>query len=80
MTRHRRRRAAPELPDVPRKPTKALVAALITLAGLVGIRLTSGTAELILMVAQLVLVAYGVWRARNNPKGPPTGGIGRWVP
>lgn len=64
------------------KPTKALVAALITVAGLVGVRLTSGTAELILMACQLILVAYGVWRTRNNPKDPPPGGggIGWYVP
>lgn len=55
-----------QFPAVPTKPTKALVAALVTLAGLVGIQLTTGTAQAIVMVVQLVAVAYGVWRTRNG--------------
>jgi hypothetical protein len=50
-----------------------VVAALITMAGLVGIHLTEGTAQLVVMFVQLVLVVYGVWRARNYPKDPPAG-------
>lgn len=53
---------------VPTKPTKAYVAAIVTIAGLVGIHITSGTAQAIVMVGQLLLVVYGVWRARNLPK------------
>lgn len=52
------------------KSTKALVAAVVTLAGLVGIQLTDGTAQLVVMVLQLLAVVFGVWRARNNPKTP----------
>lgn len=56
------------------KPTKALVALLVTVAGLVGIHLTHGTAELVVGAVQLVLVVYGVWRARNAPvEVPPRG-------
>jgi hypothetical protein len=78
--RETRHRAGPAAPDVPLKPTKALVAALITVAGLVGLQLTEGTAQLIVMAAQLVLVTYGVWRARNEPKEPPTGpGVGEYL-
>jgi hypothetical protein len=70
------------LENVRRKPTKALVAAVVTLAGMVGITLTTGKAQAIVMVVQLVLVVYGVWRARNAPK-PPTGpgnvGIGGFL-
>lgn len=58
---------------VPTKPTKALVAAVVTFAGLVGIHLTTGTAQLVVMVGQLALVVFGVWRARNRPKDPPAG-------
>lgn len=75
-----RRRASrtPEVvPQVQTKPTKALVAAVVTLAGLVGIQLTDGTAQLVVMIAQLLLVVYGVWRARNAPKDP---GVDRFVP
>lgn len=54
--------------EQPTKPTKAIVAAVVTVLGLVGIHITSGTAEAIVMVGQLVLVVYGVWRARNAPK------------
>lgn len=53
------------------KSTKALVAAVVTLAGLVGIQLTDGTAQLVVMILQLLAVVFGVWRARNNPKRPP---------
>lgn len=56
------------LPMLPTKPNKAWVAALVTLAGLVGIHLTSGTAQAVVMAAQLALVVYGVWRARNTVK------------
>jgi hypothetical protein len=62
------------------KPTKAIVAAVVTLAGLVGIHLTDGTAQVIVMVAQLVLVSYGVWRTVNAPKTPPAGpGVGEFL-
>jgi hypothetical protein len=74
--RHRRP-AHPEAPTVPTKPTKALVALVVTLAGLVGIHLTNGTAQLVIMVAQLVIVVYGVWRARNDPKDGP--GVGEFL-
>lgn len=65
------------VPAVQTKPTKALVALVVTLAGLVGIHLTNGTAQLVVMVAQLVIVSYGVWRARNAPKGGP--GVGEFL-
>lgn len=61
---------------VPTKPTKAVVAAVITVAGLVGIHLTSGTAQLVVMVLQLAVVVFGVWRTRNAPKDPPPAGPG----
>lgn len=70
-----RRELAPPAPPklspgdmVPRKPTKAIVAAVVTVLGLVGIHVTTGTAQAIVMVGQVVLVVYGVWRARNLPK------------
>lgn len=73
-----RRKTKPVTPAyVPTKPTKALVAAVVTVAGLVGIQLTDGTAQLVVMVAQLLLVVYGVWRARNAPKDSP---VDRYVP
>lgn len=56
------------LTELPTKPSKALVAAVLTLAGLVGIHLTSGTAQAVVVVLQVVLVTYGVWRTRNVPK------------
>ena len=62
-----------QVPYVPTKPTKALVAGLVTLAGLVGIHLTTGTAQAIVMLGQLVLVVYGVWRTYNAPKPPASG-------
>lgn len=77
------RRATAEpvsVPYVQTKPTKALVAAVVTLAGLVGIQLTDGTAQLVVMVAQLLLVVYGVWRARNAPKVGPGDAVDRYVP
>lgn len=61
---------------VPTKATKAMVAALVTIAGLVGIHLTTGTAQLVVAVLQLLLVVYGVWRTRNAPKAPPAAGPG----
>lgn len=66
------------VPYVQTKPTKAVVAAIVTLAGLVGIHLTSGTAQAIVMAVQLVLVVYGVWRARNKPVDRP--GMRGFVP
>ena len=61
-------------PQVPAtKPTKAYVAAVVTILGLVGIQVTTGTAQVIVMVLQLVLVVYGVWRAYNRPKLPDRG-------
>lgn len=66
---------------VPTKPTKAVVAAVITVAGLLGIQLTDGTAQLVVMILQLVLVVYGVWRAHNVPKAPVAGRqIGGYLP
>lgn len=73
---HRRQRPArqpAQVTTLPTKPTKAMVAAVVTLAGLVGIHLTTGTAQVVIMVGQLVLVVYGVWRARNMPKPPDDG-------
>lgn len=64
---------------VPTKPTKAVVAAVVTMLGLVGIHVTSGTAQLIVMVGQLVLVVFGVWRARNKPTHPGGGGVGEFL-
>lgn len=64
------------VPDVQTKPTKALVALVVTLAGLAGIQLTDGAAQLVVMGLQLLLVVYGVWRARNAPKDPPATGPG----
>lgn len=79
--RRRRSSADPQtVPYVQTKPTKALVAAVVTLAGLVGIQLTTGTAQLVVMVAQLLLVVYGVWRARNAPKDAADEGVERFMP
>lgn len=61
------------------KPTKALVALVVTVAGLVGIHLTHGAAELIVGAVQLVLVVYGVWRARNAPVEQPGPGVGGFL-
>jgi hypothetical protein len=57
--------------DLPTKPSKALVAAVLTIAGLLGLHLTSGTAQAVVVVLQVVLVTYGVWRTRNVPKATP---------
>lgn len=65
---------------VPTRPTKAIVAAVITLAGVVGIHLTHGTAELVVGLVQLVLVSYGVWRARNKPQAQPGPGVQGYMP
>lgn len=66
---------------VPTKPTKTVVATVITMAGLLGIQLTTGTAQLVVMVLQVLLVAYGVWRAHNRPKSPVAGHrIGGFMP
>lgn len=59
--------------QLPTKPTKAYVAAVVTLLGLVGIHVTTGTAQAVVMVAQLLIVVYGVWRAANRPKLPDRG-------
>ena len=88
--KNRPRRQLPAGPNVvhsaqapcpwPTRPSKALVAGLVTLAGLVGIRLTHGTAELVVMLAQLLVVAYGVWRTHNGPKPPLEGpGVGEFL-
>lgn len=53
----------------PTRPTKAYVSMVITLAGFIGLRLTDGDAQAIVMAAQLVAVGYGVWRTTNKPKG-----------
>lgn len=58
---------------LPTKPTKAYVSAVITLLGLVGIHVTSGTAQAVVLVAWVLLSWYGVWRARNHPKLPDRG-------
>lgn len=79
MARHRRRQPPPAVDYVPTKPTKAVVAAVITVAGLVGIHLTEGTAQLVVMVLQVVIICYGVWRTRNAPKDPPAGGVGGFI-
>lgn len=55
--------------EVPTKPTKAYVSMVVTFAGFVGLHLTNGQAQDIVMAAQLVAVGYGVWRVRNKPKG-----------
>lgn len=74
-------RPAPTIPQFPTKPTKAYVAALITLAGLVGIHVTNGTAQALVMAGQLLLVIYGVWRTRNRPKVPNRGrGVQGFLP
>lgn len=59
--------------EQPTKPTKAWVAAVVTLLGLLGIHITTGTAQALVMAGQLILVVYGVWRARNRPKLPNRG-------
>jgi hypothetical protein len=62
------------------KSTKALVAAVLTLAGLLGIHLTDGTAQLVVAIVQLVAVTYGVWRAYNAPKVSSSGqGVGEFL-
>lgn len=73
--RNRNRRHAEPAPAVimPTKPTKAYVAAVVVLAGLVGIHLTSGTAQALVMAGQLVFTVYGVWRTWNRPKLPDNG-------
>jgi hypothetical protein len=72
---------AQALPYLPTKPSKALVAAVVTLAGLVGIHLTTGTAQLVVMAVQLLAVVFGVWRARNTYKatGGPGPGVGDYL-
>lgn len=65
------------LPMLPTKATKAQVAAVVLVAGLVGIHLTSGVAQLVVMGLQLALVVFSVWRTRNAPKvDPPSSGPG----
>lgn len=59
--------------QLPTKPAKAWVATVVTLFGLVGIHVTTGTAQALVMVGQLLLVAYGVWRTTNRPKLPARG-------
>lgn len=61
------------------KPTKAWVSLVVTIAGLVGIRLTDQTAQLVVIVAWVALSWYGVWRARNTPKGNRTRGPGAFL-
>lgn len=53
----------------PTRPTKAYVSMVITLAGFVGLHLTDGDAQAIVMFGQLIAVGYGVWRVPNKPKG-----------
>ena len=66
----------------PTKPSKAMVAAVVTALGLLGVRVTDGTAQVLVMVLQLALVVFGVWRTWNHPKSPPgpDQGIGRYLP
>lgn len=79
--RHRNRQlpadAGGQLPvrieQLPTKPTKAYVAAVVVLLGLIGIHVTSGTAQALVMLGQLLLTVYGVWRATNRPKLPSRG-------
>lgn len=77
MRKHRklsdRTAAGPAGLSVPTKPTKAYVAAVVVLAGLVGIHLTNGTAQALVMLGQLLFTVYGVWRATNRPKLPDRG-------
>lgn len=79
MTRHARRTPPAQsttnvqLSQLPTKPAKAYVAMLVTLAGLLGIHLTSGTAQALVMAGQLLLVGYGVWRTTNRPRLPQRG-------
>jgi len=61
------------------KPSKAVTAAVITVAGLFGITLTDGTAQLIVMGLQLVAVVYGVWRTYNAPKRTVPGGMSEFM-
>jgi len=71
--------AAQTVPTAQTKSTKAMVAALITLAGLVGLHLTDGTAQLVVAVLQLAAVFYGVWRTRNAPKRTTGPGVGDFL-
>lgn len=87
MSRHTHRRlsdrSAPASQNlsIPTKPTKAYVAAVVVLAGLVGIHLTSGTAQALVMLGQLAFTVYGVWRATNRPKLPDRGrGVSGYLP
>lgn len=71
--RNRHRQPAPP----PTRPAKAVVAAVTTLLGLVGIHVTSGTAEALVMAGQLALVVFAVWRTPNRPKSPARRAV-RW--
>jgi hypothetical protein len=53
----------------PTRPTKAYVSMVITLAGFIGLHLTDGDAQAIVMAGQLIVIGYGVWRVPNKPKG-----------
>jgi len=88
LTRRNRNRVTPATPagaqtvtseQLPATSTKAMVAAVVTMLGLVGITVTTGTAQVIVMVAQLVLVVYGVWRARNHVKPGKGTGVGGFL-
>lgn len=70
--RHRRNPVQPA-PATPTRPDKAWTSALVTLAGLLGIHLTNGTAQAIVLVVWVALSWYGVWRVRNRPKQPRPG-------
>lgn len=84
--RHKNGRGRPPRPagvsvrgEQPTTATKAQVAALVTVLGLVGIHITTGTAQAIVMVAQLALVFYGVWRVRNRRKTKQWPGVGEFL-
>lgn len=82
LSRRNRNRPSPAAPatpipvrieQLPTKARKAYVAAVVTLLGLVGIQVTTGTAQALVMLGQLLLVVYGVWRTRNPAKLPNKG-------
>lgn len=62
----------------PTKPTKAHIAALVTVLGLVGFHVTSGTVQAVLTVAWLAVSWYSVWRTPNRPRASK-GGMGRFL-
>lgn len=70
----RHRRQTPDtMPIIPTRPRKAYVAAVTVLLGLLGIHITSGTAQALVMAGQFLAVVYGVWRTYNPPTLPDRG-------